>query len=132
MKKSLATLFAAAIIMMLASCASEAKGVVEISDADIDEKVMNEKGKLIVLDCYADWCTPCKIMAPIFEELSGEYKPSEVRFLKIDTDDNRDIVQRFNIRGIPTLLFFKDGKLLKKHVGLAEKAALKELIESHK
>lgn len=80
----------------------------------------------VIIDFYATWCPPCKKLSPIIDKLAKEY--SNVRFIKINIDNFRPLANRFNIRSIPTLLFFKDGKNVHRNGSLTEKA-LKEKIE---
>ena len=96
---------------------------------DTFEKVVIQSPDLIMVDFWATWCGPCKIVAPVVEELAQEYV-GKVNFAKVNTDENPDIASRFNIRGIPTLIFFKDGKVLDQIVGAVPKAQLKSKIDS--
>lgn len=96
---------------------------------DTFEKVVMQSPNLIMVDFWATWCGPCKIVAPVVEELAQEYA-GKVSFAKVNTDENPDISSRFNIRGIPTLIFFKDGKVLDQIVGAVPKAQLKSKIDS--
>lgn len=96
---------------------------------DTFEKVVIQSPNLIMVDFWATWCGPCKIVAPVVEELAQEYA-GKVNFAKLNTDENPDIASRFNIRGIPTLIFFKDGKVLDQIVGAVPKAQLKSKIDS--
>jgi len=96
---------------------------------DTFEKVVIQSADLIMVDFWATWCGPCKIVAPVVEELAQEYA-GKVNFAKVNTDENPDIASRFNIRGIPTLIFFKDGKVLDQIVGAVPKAQLKTKIDS--
>lgn len=99
----------------------------EIKDNNFDELL--NAGKPVVVDFWATWCGPCKMIAPFVEELAEEYK-DRVTIGKCDVDENEDLPGRFGIRNIPTVLFFKEGKLVDKHVGAATKAALKEKVEA--
>ena len=96
---------------------------------DTFETVVIQSPNLIMVDFWATWCGPCKIVAPVVEELAQEYA-GKVNFAKVNTDENPDIASRFNIRGIPTLIFFKDGKVLDQIVGAVPKAQLKSKIDS--
>ncbi len=99
----------------------------QITDNNFDELL--NSGKPVVVDFWATWCGPCKMIAPFVEELAEEFK-GQVEIGKCDVDDNSDLPGRFGIRNIPTLLFFKNGQLVDKHVGAATKAALKEKVEA--
>ena len=98
--------------------------VKEIKDTEY-EKVI-EKGK-VVIDCYAPWCGPCKMISPIIDKLSEEI--NNVSFYKINVDDAEKITSDFNIMSIPTILIFEDGKLKEKVVGFKSKSELEELIK---
>ena len=84
------------------------------------------KGKIII-DFWADWCYPCKEMTPVFEEISKEIKG--LRFAKIDVDEEPEIASRFGVMSIPTFLLLKDGKEVKRFVGVMPKSSLKEKIK---
>ncbi len=98
--------------------------VKEIKDTEY-EKVI-EKGK-VVIDCYAPWCGPCKMISPIIDNLSEEIK--DVNFFKINVDDAEKITSDYDIMSIPTILIFENGKLKDKVVGFKSKSELEELIK---
>ena len=98
----------------------------QITDATIDE-VLNS-GKPVVIDFWAEWCGPCRMVGPIVDELAAEYD-GKVVVGKVDVDNNDEITSKFGIRNIPTILFFKDGEIVDKQVGAAQKSALTEKIE---
>lgn len=98
----------------------------EITDATIDD-VLNS-GKPVVIDFWAEWCGPCRMVGPIVDELSTEYE-GKVVIGKVDVDNNDEITSKFGIRNIPTILFFKNGEIVDKQVGAAQKSALVEKIE---
>jgi thioredoxin 1 len=77
----------------------------------------------VAVDFYADWCGPCKMMAPIFDEAKDAYD-GKVRFAKINVDDNKEIAAANKVMGIPTLLFFKDGQLVERVTGVIDKTTL--------
>ena len=85
---------------------------------------------LLVVDCYADWCGPCRMIAPIVEELANHYS-GRVAFAKVDVDNSPNISRQFHISSIPTLLFFKDGKLVDQVIGAVPKTALAAKFEQH-
>ena len=91
----------------------------QVTDANFDELV--NSGKPMVLDFWAEWCGPCRMVGPIVDELATEYE-GKVIIGKIDVDNNDDVVSQFGIRNIPTILFFKDGVVVDKQVGAAPKA----------
>jgi len=93
---------------------------VEVTDADFDEFVKNNPK--VVVDCWAAWCAPCRMLAPTIDELASE-KP-DVKFAKLDVDKNRAVPSKYGIMSIPTLLYFKDGKLVDKSLGALPKTAI--------
>jgi len=99
----------------------------QITDANFEELL--NSGKPMVVDFWAEWCGPCRMVAPIIDELSEAYA-GRVTIGKMDVDDNNDVVAQFGIRNIPTVLFFKDGKMVDKMVGAASKDKFVEKIES--
>ena len=98
----------------------------EITDSNYKEILA--AGKPVVMDFLALWCGPCKMVAPIIDELAQEYE-GRVVIGKCDVDANSDVPAEFGIRNIPTVLFFKDGELVDKQVGSAQKAKFVEKIE---
>jgi len=82
----------------------------------------------VLVDFYADWCGPCKMIAPVLEEVAREIPAAKV--VKVDVDANPELASRYGISSIPTLLVFKDGQIVSQQVGLVGKAQLKALLES--
>ncbi|GKG71769.1 thioredoxin [Parabacteroides sp. AM58-2XD] len=99
----------------------------EVTDANFEELV--NAGKPMVLDFWAEWCGPCRMVSPIIDELATEYE-GKVTIGKMDVDNNNDVVAQFGIRNIPTVLFFKEGKLVDKQVGAAQKSAFVAKIDA--
>lgn len=99
----------------------------EITDANFDQLV--SEGKPLVIDFWAEWCGPCRMVGPVIEELAKEYE-GKVTIGKMDVDNNDDVVAKFGIRNIPTILFIKNGEVVDKQVGAANKAALAAKIEA--
>lgn len=99
----------------------------EITDNNYKELLA--EGKPVVIDFWAPWCGPCKMVAPIIEELAAEYE-GKVIIGKCDVDENSDMPVEFGIRSIPTVLFFKEGKLVDKQVGSAPKPTYVSKIEA--
>ncbi len=93
----------------------------EITDANFREVLA--EGSPLVVDLWAPWCGPCKMMLPVVEELSNEYA-GRVRVGKMNVDENPDTCEEFGVMNIPTMLFFKNGELVNRHVGAARKADL--------
>lgn len=103
-------------------------GPVTVTDTDFEETVLNSELPVLV-DFWADWCMPCKMIAPIVEELSQEYE-GKVGFAKVDVDSNPKTAMNYGIRSIPTLLIFKGGKPVEQIVGAVPKGALVKKIDS--
>ena len=95
--------------------------VLEVSDGDFQKEVL-QSDKPVVVDFWAVWCGPCKMLSPIVEEVAGEY--GEVKFCKLNVDDNPQQAGKFQIMSIPTLIFFKQGKATDKVVGLISKGEM--------
>ena len=93
-----------------------------------DQEILKAKG-LVMVDFWAVWCGPCQMLAPIVEELSEEYD-TRLKVAKLNTDENPSIASRYQIMGIPTLMFFKDGQPVDKIVGVAPKKQFKDKIDS--
>ena len=100
---------------------------VKVSGAALDA-VLSGTDAPVLVDFYADWCGPCKMIAPIVDQLAHD-RAGQALFLKLDTDRSPGITERFGIRGIPTLLAFRDGREIGRHVGLAQRAQLEALLD---
>ena len=103
------------------------QNVQELTDSAFDSKVMQSE-KPVLVDFWAEWCGPCKALAPVVEELAGEYK-DKVNFFKINTDQNRGTPANYGIRGIPTLILFKGGKVVGQEVGNVPRSRIEELLK---
>ena len=98
-----------------------------ISDSSFEADVL-QSGKPVLVDYWAEWCGPCKMIAPILDEVSSTYE-GKLKIAKLNVDENRDIPAKFGIRGIPTLMLFKDGQLAATKVGAMSKAQLTAFID---
>jgi len=105
-----------------------AEGVMEVTTATWDQEVLNAPG-LVMIDFWAVWCGPCRMIAPTVEELAKEFA-GKVKVVKLNTDENPDIASRYKIMGIPTLMFFKGGQKADQIVGAVPKPQLKAKIEA--
>ena len=99
------------------------------TDATFDADVL-KSDKPVLVDYWAEWCGPCKMIAPILDEVSKDYD-GKLRVAKMNVDENRDVPAKYGIRGIPTLMLFKDGQLAATKVGALSKAQLTAFIDSH-
>jgi len=99
---------------------------VAVTDATA-EAVLAGTGVPVVMDCYADWCGPCKIMAPVLDDLAHD-RAGEVLVVKLDTDRNPATAQRFEVRAIPTLIVFRDGREVARHAGVIPRRQLDALV----
>lgn len=102
----------------------------EFTDANFQEIVL-DSDKLAVVDFWAEWCGPCRMITPIIDELATEYEGS-VNIGKVNVDQNSDVSMKYQVRSIPTILLIKGGEIVDKHVGTISKAKLAEKIDAHK
>ena len=84
----------------------------------------------VLVDFFAEWCGPCKMQSPILVEIAHEFE-GKVKVVKIDVDKNQEIAARFQVRGVPTLALFKNGNMVWRQSGVADKSLLRQVIESH-
>jgi thioredoxin 1 len=98
-----------------------------VSDSSFEADVL-KSGLPVLVDYWAEWCGPCKMIAPILDEVSGTYK-DKLQIAKMNVDENREVPAKFGIRGIPTLMLFKDGQLAATKVGALSKAQLTAFID---
>ena len=102
--------------------------VYEFTDLNFQQEVL-QSDKVTLIDLWAEWCGPCRIMSPVIEELAQEYQ-GRAAVGKLNVDDNPEVPVNYNVRGIPTFLLFKNGELKEKIVGAQTKQFIKDKIES--
>ena len=99
----------------------------ELTDANFDEVIKSDKPVLV--DFWAEWCGPCKMIGPVVEELAGDYEGRAV-IAKLNVDENPQVTARFGVRSIPTLLVFKNGQIVDKQVGAVPKSVLASKLQA--
>jgi thioredoxin 1 len=100
-----------------------------VTDTNFDTEVVNSQVPVLV-DFWAEWCGPCKMMAPTVEQIASDYA-GRLKVVKIDVDENGGTAMRFNIRGIPTLLLFKGGRVVDSRVGAVSKSDVIRMLDKH-
>lgn len=101
------------------------------TDQNFIQEVEQGKG-LVLVDFFAEWCGPCRVMGPIIEELAEEFKEKEgIKIGKLNIDESSETAQKYNVMSIPTLILFKDGQKIEQLVGLQDKDSLKSLISKN-
>lgn len=98
---------------------------------EINNNNFNDETKegIVLVDVWANWCGPCKMLTPVLEQLSGEMK--EVKFFKVNVDENGELAQQFRIASIPTVMIFKDGEVVDKMMGFRPKNQVEEFLKKH-
>ena len=96
-----------------------------ITDQTFEREVLQAKGQPILVDCWAPWCGPCRMIAPVLDQLAAESQ-GQYRIMKLNVDENPQTASRFQIASIPTMLIFKDGKLIDRLIGAQPKPAIAE------
>ena len=104
------------------------KNVHEFTDTNFEEQVL-QSDKPVLVDFWAEWCMPCRMLTPVIDELADEFD-GRAKIGKVDTDSNRDISVKYGISAIPTILLFKNGEVTQKFVGLTKKDDFKAAIEA--
>ena len=99
------------------------------TDASFEQDVLKSSTPVLI-DYWAEWCGPCRMVAPILDEIAGEYQ-GRLQIMKVNVDENRNVPAKYGIRGIPTLMLFKDGQLAATKVGALSKAQLTAFVDAH-
>jgi thioredoxin 1 len=102
------------------------EGIKELNAGNFDDFISEGK---VVVDFWAEWCGPCKMLKPVFEEVSKELK-GKVKFGKVDIDSGQDLAEKFGVMSVPALVFFKDGEQVEMNCGYLDKKALLRMIDS--
>lgn len=105
-----------------------ANGVLDLTEADFDSTIKGDSSPILV-DFWAEWCGPCKMLTPVLEELAGDYD-GKVRIAKVNVDQNPGLAQRYKVRSIPNLILLKDGEQIGQVVGALSKGELKSRIDN--
>jgi len=109
---------------------AESKVIFEVNDQNFAEEIEGSEG-LSMVDFWATWCGPCRLVEPIVEELADEYQDKGLKVGKLDVDSNPGVTTRFQVRSIPSILFFKNGELVDKVIGAVPRPHLEEKIREH-
>jgi thioredoxin 1 len=104
------------------------ENVIEITDENFETEVL-KSGQPVLVDFWAEWCMPCKMLAPTIDKLAKDFQ-GKVKVGKLDTDANRDVSVKYGISAIPTVILFKDGQVAQKFVGLRKEADFKAALEA--
>ncbi len=99
------------------------------TDASFEQDVLKSSTPVLI-DYWAEWCGPCRMVAPILDEIAGQYQ-GRLQIMKVNVDENRSVPARYGIRGIPTLMLFKDGEVAATKVGALSKSQLTSFLEAH-
>jgi thioredoxin 1 len=103
------------------------ENVLELNDESFESEVLSGEG-VVLVDFWAEWCLPCKMLGPTIEEIADDYA-GKIKVAKVDIDNSRDVAGKLGIQAIPTVILFKDGEVAKKFVGLQQKNDLAEAID---
>lgn len=102
----------------------------ELNDQNFKQEVEENKG-LVLVDFFAPWCGPCKLMGPIIDELAKDYKDKEIKIVKLNVDESKKTAEKYDVLGIPTIILFKDGKIAEQMTGYQSKETLEEVINKN-
>jgi thioredoxin 1 len=102
--------------------------VIEVQDKDFDKDVL-QSDTPVVVDFWAPWCGPCKAVGPMIEKMAETHR-GKAQFVKINIDDNAETAQKYAIKSVPTIMFFKDGQVVDKHIGMVTAAKLEESLSN--
>ncbi len=106
---------------------AESGALLHVTDADFDQQILKSEVPVLV-DFWAAWCGPCRTVGPVVEELAGEYK-DKVKVAKLNVDDNKQTPSKYGVKGIPTLMLFKNGKVIDQIVGAVQKNKIKDMLD---
>ncbi len=106
---------------------AESENLLQVTDGDFEQQIL-QSDKPALVDFWAAWCGPCRTVGPVVEELAGEYA-GKIKVAKLNVDENKETPTKYGIRGIPTLILFKDGQVVDQIVGAVPKSRIKELLD---
>jgi thioredoxin 1 len=106
---------------------SESETLLHVTDADFDQQILKSDVPALV-DFWAAWCGPCRTVGPVVEELAGEYK-DKIKVAKLNVDDNKQTPSKYGVKGIPTLMLFKNGQVVDQIVGAVQKNRIKDMLD---
>lgn len=104
--------------------------IITLNDASFEKEVLQVASSTLLVDFWAEWCGPCKMITPILEELATKYL-GKIKIAKLNVDENPNTPAKYGVRGIPTLILFKDGKALETKVGALSKSQLETFLDKH-
>ncbi len=116
-------------VLLLTACGESADGgsnIIHVTQENFDSEVL-KSDKTVIMDFYADWCGPCKMLAPILEEIAAER--TDVKIVKIDVDEESTLVSMFGIEAMPTLVVLKDGNIVNRKVGFCSKSEILSMLK---